>query len=100
MKRSYRYSFSCLNTPLLSMFLFLLPSLKVQAEEKSTSINQTNQQVAVSTKETTSRQAVFTSAKDLPAQQNNLTRVTGVELNQILTWDISSNTSIDFYGQL
>lgn len=54
MKRSCRYSLPCLNIPLLSIFLFLLPSLKIQAEEKLTFISKTNHQVAVNTKETIS----------------------------------------------
>ncbi len=62
--------------------MFLLPSLKAQAEEKLTFISQTNHQVAIDTKEINYRQVVSTSAKDLLAQQNKLTRVTGVELNQ------------------
>ncbi len=82
MKRSCRYSLSCLNIPLFSIFLFLLPSLKVQAEEKLTSINQNNHQIAINTKKINSRQVVSTSAEDLLAQQSNITRVTGVELNQ------------------
>ncbi len=62
--------------------MFLLPSLKVQAEEKLTSISQNNHQIAINTKEINSRQVVSTSAEDLLAQQSNVTRVTGVELNQ------------------
>jgi iron complex outermembrane recepter protein len=104
MKRSSRYGLLYLNIPLLSILWFLLPSLKAQAEEKSTSISQTSPNIAIATENNQSRQVVSTLAKDLflkdtpirgrreasalvqatshIAQQSNVTRVTGVELNQ------------------
>jgi iron complex outermembrane recepter protein len=80
--RSCSYRFSCLNIPFLSVFLFLLPNLEVQAKEKLTSISQANHQIVIDTKRIKSQQLILTSAKDLLAQQTNITRVTGVEVNQ------------------
>jgi hypothetical protein len=62
--------------------LFFLPNFKAQAEEKLTSISQTSPQIAIATEDNQSRQVVSTSAKDLLAQQSNVTRVTGVEIQQ------------------
>jgi hypothetical protein len=73
MKRSYRYGLSCLNIPFLSVFLLLLPSLKVQAEEKSTFISQNNRQVINNSKYNYYQQL---------AQQNKTTRVIGIDLQQ------------------
>jgi len=62
--------------------LFLLPSLEAQAKGKLTFISQASPQIASAPIQNISRQVVSTSAKDLLAQQNPITRVTGVELNQ------------------
>jgi iron complex outermembrane receptor protein len=97
MKRSYRYEFLWLNIHVLSIFLFLLPSLKAQAEEKLTSSSKNYYQFVLSTKDINSRQIVSTLAKDLLEQQGaeeqgrltnseliaqRVTKVTGVELKQ------------------
>jgi iron complex outermembrane receptor protein len=67
---------------LLSIFLMLLPSLETQAQEKSASVSQNYKQLVVSIKDINSRQRISTSATDLLAQQNPVTRVTGVEVKQ------------------
>ncbi len=82
MKQNYRYGLLWLNLPLLSIFLILLPSLEAKAKEKSPPVSQSYRQLVVTTKDINSRQVVSTSAEDLLAQQSNITRVTGVELNQ------------------
>jgi iron complex outermembrane recepter protein len=82
MKRGYRYRFLWLNIPLFSIFGVLLSGLEVYAGEKSSWLNQTDPQLVISCKDNNYRQKVSISARDLLAQQNNLTRVTGVELQQ------------------
>jgi iron complex outermembrane recepter protein len=83
MKRSYRYCLSCLNIPLLAIFLFFLPNLKTRAEEKSTFISQNDFSIAIANKKNDSQQVVSISAKDLLAQENTtITRVTGIEVKQ------------------
>jgi iron complex outermembrane recepter protein len=97
-KQNYCYGLSWLKMPFISIFLILLPSLEAKAQEKSDLISQSNQQLVVTTKDINSHQIVSTSAVDLLAQprqsldgknlqnravsQNNLTRVTGIELNE------------------
>jgi iron complex outermembrane recepter protein len=82
MKRGYRYRLLWLNIPWLSVFGVLLSGLEASGAEKLASASQSNNQLVISLKETNSRQKVSISARDLLAQQNSITRVTGIELNQ------------------
>lgn len=93
MKRSYRCGFLCLNIPFLSIFLILLSSLEAQAESKKSFVNKINNQLIlnraialtikpIAAKKKVSPQTVSTSAKNLLAQGNKATKVTGVELKQ------------------
>jgi iron complex outermembrane recepter protein len=78
----YSFSFSPFNITLLSIFLFLSTTFKAQAGAKLTSTSQTNTRITIATQENNSQQEVSISAKDLLTQQSNVTRVTGVEINQ------------------
>jgi predicted HAD superfamily phosphohydrolase len=82
MKWGYRYKLLWLNIPLLSVFGVLLSALEAFGEEKLSWVTQTDNQLVISLKENSSRKIVSTSARDLLAQQSNLTRVTGIELKQ------------------
>ncbi len=82
MKRSYRCGLLWLNIPLLSVFLVLLSTIETKAKEKLLQVSQINSQLVISLKDKNIRQTVSTSATDLLAQQDSVTRVTGVELNQ------------------
>ncbi|PSB06781.1 TonB-dependent siderophore receptor, partial [Pleurocapsa sp. CCALA 161] len=82
MKRSYRCGLLWLNIPLLSVFLVLLSPWKTEAQEKMLSVTKINSHLVFSLKDINFRQTVSTSATDLLAQQNKITRVTGIELNQ------------------
>ncbi|MEY2831537.1 MAG: hypothetical protein RLZZ574_795 [Cyanobacteriota bacterium] len=106
LKRIYRSKLLCLNLPLWSLFLILSANLEVKAEQKSINVNDIDNQLARDNASNTAniaiapalknqftsavtgnqiqktRQTVSTSAKDLLAQQNPVTRVTGVEVKQ------------------
>mgnify|MGYP003546441029 FL=1 len=106
LKRIYRSKLLCLNLPLWSLCLILLANLEVKAEEKVLKFNEINKQLASDNASNTTNiaiaptlknqltsavvvnqiqkthQTVSTSAKDLFAQQNPVTRVTGVEVKQ------------------
>ena len=71
MKQNYCCRLTWLKMPLLSIFLILFFSLETEAKEKSSSVNQSNQQLVISLKEINSRQTVSTSAIDLLAQQRS-----------------------------
>lgn len=105
-KRIYRSKLLCSNLPLWSLCLILLANLEVKAEEKVLEFNEINNQLASDNASNTAnraiaatlknqftsavvvnqiqptRQTVSISAKDLLAQQNPVTRVTGVKVKQ------------------
>ncbi len=82
MKRSYRCGLLWLNIPLSSILLVLLSTIETEAKEKVLQVSQINSQLVISLKDNKFRQTVYTSATDLLAQQNPITRVTGVEVKQ------------------
>jgi iron complex outermembrane recepter protein len=90
MKWSYCYSFSGLNIHFWAIFGILLLNQEAQAECKKCTLNKNNNQLTIDrTRSPKARHIVNATpqtasipTRDLLAQQSNLTRVTGVEVNQ------------------
>lgn len=91
MKRVYRCNLSWLNIPGWSCLLILSTNLEVKAEEKVINSNENYTHLSsdifsdwaiANNKIQLTRPTISTSAIDLLAQKNSITRVTGVELKQ------------------
>jgi iron complex outermembrane recepter protein len=81
MKQSYSNKVFCLNVYILSIFSCFLFEQEAGAESKKFILNRINNQLT-NERSLESLPKASTSARDLLAQQNRDTRVTGVEVNQ------------------